>query len=123
MNNKGFSIIELLAIIIILTIITLISIPVILNIVNDQKKVQNRKIVDEYGNNIEIALERYKLAHDGLTTNKFNELEDYLTIKKNVKCDTITINEDSSIHLSDCYVNGEKILNDKSESYEYNSKK
>ena len=114
MNNKGFSIIELLAIIIILTIITLISIPVILNIVNDQKKVQNRKIVDEYGNNIEIALERYKLV---------NELEDYLTIKKNVKCDTITINEDSSIHLSDCYVNGEKILNDKSESYEYNSKK
>ena len=123
MNNKGFSAIELLAIIIILTIISLISIPIILNIVNNQKKTQNRLSVDTYGENIEIALERYKNKHDGNITTIFEELKEYLTIDTKVKCDKIKITEDGNIIISDCYVNGEKVLNDKSESYKYSTKK
>ena len=122
-NNKGFSAIELLAIIIILTIVALISIPIVLNAVNDQKKTQNRKSVDTYGQNIEIAFDRYKSANDGLFSTNIEDLSEYLTINDNVKCDNITISEDGMGYISDCYVNGEKVLNDKSEPYEYTTKK
>lgn len=122
MNSNGSRAIELLAIIIILTIATLISIPIVFNVVNEQKKEQNWKAIAEYGNNIEIALERYKLAHDGLITTNFNDLKEYLTIKDRIKCDNVEINEDSSISLSECYVDNEKVLNDKNESYDYNKK-
>lgn len=121
-NNKGFSAIELLAIIIILTIIALISIPIVLNTVNSEKKEQNRKGVDTYGDNIKIAFERYKNANDGNISTDFNDLKEYLTITDKVKCDKIKISEDGSIYIKDCYVNGEKVLNDKSEPYEYTTK-
>lgn len=123
MNNKGSRAIELLAIIIILTIATLISIPIVFNVVNEQKKEQSWKAIAEYGENIKIALERYKLAHDGMITTNFNDLREYITIKDRIKCDNIKINDDSSISLSECYVDNEKVLNDKNESYEYNTKK
>ena len=122
-NNKGFSAIELLAIIIILTIIALISIPIVLNVVNNQKKNQNRESVRIFGENIEIAFDRYKEAHDGLVTTNYADLKEYLTIKDEIKCDKITISEDGSVFITGCYVDGEKVLNDKSEPYEYSTKK
>ncbi len=122
MNNKGFSAIELLAIIIILTIIALISIPIVLNTVNNEKKMNNRKSVDAYGENIEVAFNRYKNAHDGEFTTKLEDLKKYLTIDK-VKCDKVNIDEQGNVTIKDCYVDGEKVLNDKSETYEYSTKK
>ena len=122
-NNKGFSAIELLAIIIILTIVALMTIPIVLNAVNSEKKSQNRKSVDTYGENIKIAFDRYKTANDGSISTVFDDLKEYLTIDNKVKCDKITINEDGSIYIKDCYVNGEKVLNDKSGSYKYSTKK
>lgn len=121
-NNKGFSAIELLAVIIILTIITLISIPIVLNVVNDQKKTQSRRSIDTYGENIEIALDRYKNQNDGKITTDFDDLKEYLTIDKDVVCSVVKINEDGTIYLTDCSVNGEKVLNDESEAYEYTTK-
>ena len=112
-NNKGFSAIEILAVIIILTIITLISVPIVLNVVNDQKKTQNRNAVDAYGRNIEIALDRYSIKNDGRFTKKLDDLKDYLTIDKEVVCDIVKINDDGTVHLSKCSIDGEKVLNDK----------
>ena len=123
MNNKGFSAIELLAIIVILTIIALISIPIVLNTVNNEKKVNNRKSIDAYGENIEVAFNRYKNDHDGEITTEFENLKDYLTIDNKVKCDKIKIDQEGNVVIKDCYVEGEKVLNDKSETYEYSTKK
>ena len=123
MNNKGFSAIELLAIIVILTIIALISIPIVLNTVNNEKKVNNRKSIDAYGENIEVAFNRYKNDHDGDITTEFENLKDYLTIDNKVKCDKIKIDQEGNVVIKDCYVEGEKVLNDKSETYEYSTKK
>ena len=123
MNNKGFSAIELLAIIVILTIISLISIPIVLNTVNNEKKVNNRKSIDAYGENIEVAFNRYKNDHDGKITTKIEDLKEYLTIDEKVKCDKIKIDEEGNVVIKDCYVEGEKVLNDKSETYEYSTKK
>lgn len=123
MNNKGFSAIELLAIIVILTIIALISIPIVLNTVNNEKKINNRKSIDAYGENIEVAFNRYKNDHDGEITTEFENLKDYLTIDEKVKCDKIKIDQEGNVVIKDCYVEGEKVLNDKSETYEYSTKK
>ena len=123
MNNKGFSAIELLAIIVILTIIALISIPIVLNTVNNEKKINNRKSIDAYGENIEVAFNRYKNDHDGDITTEFENLKDYLTIDNKVKCDKIKIDQEGNVVIKDCYVEGEKVLNDKSETYEYSTKK
>ena len=122
-KQTGFTLIELLAIIVILTIIALISIPIVLNTVNNEKKVNNRKSIDAYGENIEVAFNRYKNDHDGDITTEFENLKDYLTIDNKVKCDKIKIDQEGNVVIKDCYVEGEKVLNDKSETYEYSTKK
>ena len=57
------------------------------------------------------------------TVELIDELKEYMTVDTKIKCEVIEITETGGVHLSDCSVNGEKILNDKSEPYEYNTKK
>ena len=45
MKNRGFTLAELLAVIVILSIIALIAIPVVLNIVNDTKESANDRSI------------------------------------------------------------------------------
>lgn len=124
MNKKGFSLIELFAVVIILTIITLISIPIVLNAINAQKVSQNKRSVDTYGNDIETALERYKVKNDGILANNYDDLKEYITISDDeVKCDTIQINEDGTIKLTDCSVNGSKVLDENGNAYVYSTAK
>ena len=122
MNRKGFSTIELLAVVIILTIITLISIPIVFNSINNQKKTQKRNSVNEYGENIKKSLDSYKSDHEGQITTDYNELKPYITVT-NVECGVVKISEDEVITLSNCSVDGEKVLDDFGEDYTYSSAK
>ena len=124
MNNKGFSLIELFAIIIILTIVTLISIPIILNAINTQKVSQYKRTVDTYGNDIEVALERYKIKNGGSLTDDYDNLKEYITISdRSVNCDTIKINEDGTIKITNCSVDGSKVLDENGKPYVYTTVK
>ena len=122
MNRKGFSTIELLAVVIILTIITLISIPIVFNSINNQKKMQKRNSVNEYGENIKKSLDSFKFDHEGQITTDYNELKPYITVT-NVECGVVKISEDEVITLSNCSVDGEKVLDDFGEDYTYSSAK
>ena len=122
MNRKGFSTIELLAVVIILTIITLISIPIVFNSINNQKKTQKRNSVNEYGENIKKSLDSFKFDHEGQITTDYNELKPYITVT-NVECGVVKISEDEVITLSNCSVDGEKVLDDFGEDYTYSSAK
>ena len=122
MNRKGFSTIELLAVVIILTIITLISIPIVFNSINNQKKTQKRNSVNEYGENIKKSLDSYKSDHEGQITTDFNELKPYITVT-NVECGIVKISEDEVITLNNCSVDGERVLDDFGEDYTYSSAK
>lgn len=122
MNRKGFSTIELLAVVIILTIITLISIPIVFNSINNQKKTQKRNSVNEYGENIKKSLDSYKSDHEGQITTNINELKPYITVT-NVECGIVKISEDEVITLSNCSVDNEKVLDDFGEDYTYSSAK
>ncbi len=54
--NKGFTLMELLGVIVILAIISLISVPVVLNLIDDAKEKAIERSIDNYINAVEIAI-------------------------------------------------------------------
>ena len=111
MKNKGFTLVELIAVLIILAIISLIVAPLILNIIRRVKDVANKRSVDGYGRAVEYAMASYQLEHLAYP-DTFDKLE--IEYKGNkVECKTNRINPDYSIYLSECKVNGKLVKNDK----------
>ena len=110
-KNKAFTLIELIAVLVILAIISLIVVPLLLNIIRRAKDVANKRSVDGYGRAVEYAMASYQLEH--LTyPDTFDKLE--IEYKGNkVECKTSRINPDYSIYLSECKVNGKLVKNDK----------
>ena len=110
-KNKAFTLIELIAVLVILAIISLIVAPLILNIIRRVKDVANKRSVDGYGRAVEYAMADYQLVHLAYP-DSFDKLE--IEYKGNkVECKTNRINPDYSIYLSECKVNGRLVKNDK----------
>lgn len=116
-NKHGFTLIELVAVLIIIAIIGLIVSPLVLNIIRKVKESTNRRSVDGYGRAVEYAMANYQLVH--LTyPDSIDKLEiDYQGNK--VECDTTRINPDYTIYLSKCKVNGKYVKYDKNEDGYY----
>lgn len=110
-KNKAFTLIELIAVLVILAIISLIVAPLILNIIRRVKDVANKRSVDGYGRAVEYAMASYQLEHLAYP-DTFDKLE--IEYKGNkVECKTNRINPDYSIFLSECKVNGRLVKDDK----------
>ena len=110
-KNKAFTLIELIAVLVILAIISLIVAPLILNTIRRVKDVANKRSIDGYGRAVEYAMANYQLKH--LTyPDSFDELEIEYSGNK-VECKTSRINPDHTIYLSECKVNGKLVKNDK----------
>lgn len=110
-NDKAFTVVELLSVLVILTIISLILTPHIVNIVTKVRNDINRRSVDGYGRAVE-----YAMAHYQLKNSKYPDEFDQLEIEyngNNVVCETSRINYDYSIYLSGCKVNGRIVKDDK----------
>ena len=112
-NKKGFTLIELIAVLVILAIIALIVTPLVLNIVRKAKDSANKRSVDAYGKAMEVALMAYVLDN-GDTPNDLNELTVEYTGNK-VECNIKKITENGSIYLTECSVNGVKVKDSKTE--------
>lgn len=111
-RNKAFTLIELVAVLVILAVISLIATPLLLNIIRRAKDVANKRSIDGYGRAVEYAMEVYQLKHL-----KYPDSFDQLKIEyegNKVECKTNRINSDYSIYLSECKVNG-KIVKDEKE--------
>jgi prepilin-type N-terminal cleavage/methylation domain-containing protein len=54
MNNKGFSLVELLAVIVVLAIIAMIATPIVLNVINDARESANMDSVSGIYHAIEV---------------------------------------------------------------------
>ena len=106
-NKKGFTLIELIAVLVILAIIALIVTPLVLNVIRKAKDSANKRSVDAYGKSMEIALMAYVLDN-GDTPNDLNELTVEYTGNK-VECNVKKITENGSIYLTECSVNGVKV--------------
>jgi prepilin-type N-terminal cleavage/methylation domain-containing protein len=118
-NNKkfrGFTLIELIAVLVIMAIIALIVTPLVMNIIRKARISADKRSVDAYGRSIELAIAGYLLD-----TGKFPTEVSQLTIEysgSQVVCETTQINTDSSVYLAGCKVAGRSV-----ENYTYGSDK
>ena len=106
-KNKGFTLIELIAVLVIMAIIALIVTPLVLNVVRKAKDSANKRSIDAYGKSIDLAVASYLLEKGDFPTSV-----DELTIEysgKEVVCGVAKLNEDSSVYLSKCSVGGVEV--------------
>ena len=115
-KGKGFTLIELIAVLVIMAIIALIATPLVMNIIRKARISADKRSVDAYGRSIELAIAGYLLD-----TGKFPTEVSQLTIEysgNKVVCETTQINTDSSVYLAECTVAGRNV-----ENYTYGSDK
>ena len=117
---RGFTLIELIAVLVIMAIIALIVTPLVMNIIRKARIAADKRSVDAYGRSIELAIAGYLLD-----TGKFPTEVSQLTIEYSgdtVSCETTQINPDSSVYLAGCTVKNRTVEGyvygtDKSPSY------
>ncbi len=104
MKKKGFTLIELIAVLVIMAIIALIVTPLVMNIVRSAQDSANKRSIDAYGRSAEIAVAGYLLDNGDVPTSF-----DQLTVEYSgaeVSCSTKQINDNGSVYLTGCTVNG-----------------
>ena len=101
---KGFTLIELISVLVIMAILALIVIPLVMNIIRKARVSADKRSIDAYGRSIELAIAGYLLD-----TGKFPTEVSQLTIEysgNKVECETTQLNSDSSVYLAGCTVAG-----------------
>ena len=121
LNKKGFTLIELIAVLVIMAIIALIVTPLVMSIIRKARVSADKRSIDAYGRSIELAIASYLLDNGTFPTDISQLTIEYSGDK--VECDTTQINPDSSVYLSGCKVNNREVSNytygaDKSPSYQ-----
>ena len=113
---KGFTLIELIAVLVIMAILALIVTPLVMSIIKKAKVSADKRSIDAYGRSIELAIAGYLLDNGDFPTSI-----DQLTIEysgEEVVCETTQLNSDSSVYLAGCTVGGRSV-----EGYTYGSDK
>ena len=93
MEKKGFTLVELLAVIVILAIISLIAVPIVINIINDSKTSSDEQSVELYLDAVEKTITKKQLSDPNFNPDKCKimsngNLECY---KDNNKIETLQI--------------------------------
>ena len=104
---KGFTLIELIAVLVIMAIIALIVTPLVMSIIRKARVSADKRSIDAYGRSIEFAIAGYLLD-----TGNFPTEISQLTIEysgNEVVCSTTQINSDSSVYLAGCTVAGRSV--------------
>ena len=106
-RNSAFTLIELIAVLVIMAIIALIVTPLVMNIIRKARIAADKRSIDAYGRSIELAIAGYLLD-----TGKFPTDVSELTIEysgNKVVCSTTQLNSDSSVYLTGCTVAGRTV--------------
>ena len=115
-KKKGFTLIELIAVLVIMAIIALIVTPLVMSIIRKARVSADKRSIDAYGRSIELAIAEY-LLDNGKFPTEINQLTIEYSGNK-VECETTQINSDSSVYLVGCTVAGRSV-----ENYTYGSDK
>ena len=106
---KGFTLIELIAVLVIMAILALIVTPLVMSIIRKAKVSADKRSIDAYGRSIELAIAGYLLDNGSFPTSI-----EQLTIEYSgdeVVCSTTQLKSDSSIYLAGCTVGGRSVEN------------
>ncbi len=126
-NKKGFTLIELVAVLVILAIIALIVVPIVIRIISDAKRSANERSIDAFGRSVEYTMALYALNNKGEFPQKCDTNECYTEVfdsnmkvvdriaekieytgSKVTDC-KIELPSDGCIKISNCKLNGKKV--------------
>ena len=106
-RKNGFTLIELIAVLVIMAIIALIATPLVMSIIRKARVSADKRSIDAYGRSIELAIAGYLMD-----TGSFPTSIEQLTIEYSgdkVVCTTTQLNSDSSVYLAGCTVAGRSV--------------
>ena len=106
-KRNAFTLIELVAVLVIMAIIALIVTPLVMNIIRKARIAADKRSVDAYGRSIELAIAGYLMD-----TGSFPTSIEQLTIEYSgdeVVCSTTQLNSDASVYLAGCTVGGRSV--------------
>lgn len=126
-KKNGFTLIELIAVLVILAIIALIVIPIVLRIINDAKRSANERSVEAFARTVEYTMALYALNNNGNFPEACNTEECYTNLYDNngvvisktseaieytgakVTGCKVETPRSSCVKVSNCRVNGVKV--------------
>ena len=115
--KKAFTLIELIATIVILGVVTSIVSILIMNVIRNVKDSARKRSIDNYGRIIETSMAEYQ-SQNLKYPDSIEQLEiEY--VGSVIECETRRINPDKTIYLSECKVNGKKVLDKSTEDGYY----
>ena len=76
-KRKAFTLIELIAVLVIMAIITLIVTPLVMNIIRKAKVSVRKRSIDAYGRSVELAIASYLLDTGTVPTDLHNLTIEY----------------------------------------------
>ena len=103
-NKKGFTLAELVSVLVILAIVALIATPLVINLVNKSTLSANKRSVDAYGKAVETAAMKYLMDNGEYPTDLKSLSIEYSGFE--VICNSMNVNPDGTIYLSECSVDG-----------------
>ena len=106
-KKQGFTLIELVAVLVIMAIIALIVTPLVMSIIRKARTASDKRSIDAYGRSIELAIAGYLMDNGSFPTSI-----EQLTIEYSgdeVVCTTTQLNADSSVYLAGCTVGGRSV--------------
>lgn len=106
-NNEGFTLIELVSVLVILAILLTIGFMLVFNVIRNSKDSANKRSVDGYGKAIEVSINDYFLG-TGSYPKSIDSIKIDYTGKK-IDCAEKIINSNGSLYLSKCSVNGKEV--------------
>ena len=124
-KNKGFTLVELLAVIVILALIALIATPIILNVINDAKKQAAKDSAYGYMDAVEKYIVSSELEDKSIKDRTYSveELNSMGVSVKGSIPDNGTIKiESGSVKRYDIGIDGYVVSNGKSRKSKYNKK-
>ena len=123
-KKKGFTLIELIGVLVIIAIIALIVTPLIMNIIRRTKENARRRSVDNYGKAVEQAIMSNLLDTGAFVTTEQLQSLNVEYSGDTVVCNVMQIKENGGIYMSECTVNGKEVKDSKTEDgwYHYNKR-
>ena len=102
MKKRAFTLIELIAVLVILTILALIVTPLVMNIIRKARLAADKRSIDSYGRSIELAASDYLLDRGDFPTKVSDLTVEYQG--DTVECSTAVLNDDLTVYWAECKV-------------------
>ena len=123
-RKKGFTLIELIAVLVIMAIIALIVTPLVMSIIKKAKISARKRSVDAYGRSVELAIATYLLDNGYFPTNEQLPNLEVEYSGSTVVCNVMSMKENGGLYLSECKVNNVDVKDSSTEDgwYHYGTR-